>query len=45
MNNFQKNFFDNTIGSRQVLLLQVRVDLGIMATRRYSTLPKFPDTV
>ena len=37
-NNFQTNLFDPYMGHWQVLQLQVKVDLGVMAMKWYSTL-------
>ena len=39
MNNFQTDLFDQ----EQVLPLWVRVDLGVMAMKSYSTLPESPE--
>ena len=40
--NDQTVLFDPQIGPFQVLPLRARVDLGVMAIKRYSTFPKAP---
>ena len=41
-NNFQTDQFDE-MGPLQVLPLWIRVDLGIMAKKEFSTFPGYPD--
>ena len=31
------------MGPKQILTCRIRVDLGVIATKRYSTLPKAPE--
>ena len=42
-NNLQPDLFDLLIGLEQVLPLRVRVDLKVMAMKRYSTLSRAPE--
>ena len=39
MNNFQTDLFDPEMGPKQVLPLQVRVNIGVMTIEEYFTLP------
>ena len=41
--NFQSYLFHPYIGPQQILLLRIRVDLRIMAIKRYSAFPKSPE--
>ena len=42
-NNFLIHLFDRKMGPQKILSFRVREDLGVMAIKRYSILPRVPD--
>ena len=43
LNNFKTYIFYPEMGPLQILSLQVKVNLGVIAMKGYSTLPKSPE--